>query len=80
MTNHTPCPDRAQFEAAAARLVPIEREVLMLSAGEDLELGAIAARLGISIDAAAGHLADALYNLHRLLDEPGRPWWRFWRG
>jgi len=70
--------DQARLEPAAARLRPIEREVLDLSAGQGLGYDEIAARLGISADAVKDHLADALYELSRQLERRERPWWRFW--
>jgi RNA polymerase sigma factor (sigma-70 family) len=67
-----------RLEEAAARLRPIEREVLFLSASEGLPYAEIAARLGISTEAVKGHLADALYFLDRDLERQERPWWKFW--
>jgi DNA-directed RNA polymerase specialized sigma24 family protein len=70
-------PDRGRLEEAIARLAPIEREVLLLSVGEGLNIDQIAGRLGLSGEAATRHLAGALCALDRLLERP-RPWWRFW--
>lgn len=67
-----------RLEKAAARLRPIEREVLVLSAREGLSNGEIAARLGITPEAAERLLARALCSLDRALERQGRPWWRFW--
>lgn len=67
-----------ELEKAAARLRPIEREVLFLSAREGLLYAEIAARLGISAEAVKGHFADALYRLDRDLERRERPWWKFW--
>ena len=71
-------PDPGRIEKAASRLSAIEREVLFLSAKEGLPTDEIATRLGLSSEAAERHLADALYNLDRLLERQDRPWWRFW--
>ena len=67
-----------RIERAAAKLRPIEREVLFLSAREGLRNDAVAARLGITAEAAERHLADALYHLGRNLNRQERPWWKFW--
>lgn len=80
MTSKFARPEQARFNIAIARLSPMEREVLKLSAAENLDLDEVAARLGITSEAAAGHLADALYRLHRLLDRSRRPARRSWWG
>ena len=67
-----------RLEKAVSRLRPIEREVLFFSARDGLRYHEIAARLGISTEAAEHHLADALYHLDRHLERQERPWWRFW--
>jgi DNA-directed RNA polymerase specialized sigma24 family protein len=67
-----------RLERAALKLRPIELEVLLLSAQDRLPNHQIAARLGITTDAAEGHLADALYHLNRNMDREERPWWKFW--
>jgi RNA polymerase sigma factor (sigma-70 family) len=67
-----------RLERAVAKLRPIEREVLALSAREGLSNGEIAARLGITREAAERLLAKALRRLDRTLERQERPWWRFW--
>jgi RNA polymerase sigma factor (sigma-70 family) len=69
---------RRRIERALSRLRPIEREVLSLSAGEGLGLAEIALRLGIPVEAAQRHLADALYRLDRVLERRPRSCW-LWR-
>jgi len=71
-------PDSDRLEKAIRRLSPIEREVLLLSARDGLASIEIAARLDLSSQAVERHLADALFNLDRLLERQARPWWRFW--
>lgn len=66
------------LERAALGLRPIEREVLVLSAREGLSNGEIAARLGITPEAAERLLARALCRLDRAIERQERPWWRFW--
>ena len=66
---------RRTMERALSKLKPIERDVLMLSAREGLGLGDIALRLGISVEAVQGHLADALCRLDRLLQPRTRWYW-----
>ena len=66
------------LEKAASSLRPIEREVLVLSARERLSNGEIAARLGITAQAAERLVARALCKLDRALERQERPWWRFW--
>ena len=74
-----PCPpDPDRLERAIRRLAPIERDVLFLSAREGLPTKEIAARLELSGEAVERRLADALFNLDRLLERQARPWWRFW--
>jgi len=67
-----------RLEKAATKLRPIEREVLVLSARDGLSNAEIAARLGITTEAAERLLARALCNLDRALERQSRPWWRFW--
>ena len=67
-----------RLEKAAARLRPVEREVLVLSAREHLRNDEIAARLGITTEAAERLLATALCRLDRALERQERPWRRFW--
>ena len=67
-----------RLEKAASSLRPIEREVLVLSARERLSNDEIAARLGITAQAAERLLARALCRLDRALEQQERPWWRFW--
>ena len=67
-----------QVEKATARLRPLEREVLFLSARERLSNDEVAARLGITTKVAERLLANALCKLDRALERQGRPWWKFW--
>ena len=67
-----------RLEKAASSLRPIEREALVLSARERLSNDEIAARLGITAQAAERLLARALCRLDRALERQERPWWRFW--
>ena len=69
---------RRRIERALSRLRPIKRDVLLLSAREGLSVFEIASRLGIPVEAAQCHLADALYRLDRML-ERRRSWWWPWR-
>ncbi len=75
---HPPLSEVARVERAATSLPPLEREVLVLSAGHGLNNRDIAARLGISERRAERLLARALRKFDRALHEPSRPWWRFW--
>lgn len=65
-----------RLERAAAGLRPIEREVLVFSARERLSNDEIAARLGITAEAAERLLARALCRLDRGLERQRRTWWR----
>ena len=70
--------DAGRIERAARCLSSREREVLVLSAGENLGLDTVADRLGLSTTEAERLLADALCKLDRALRRQERPWWRFW--
>ena len=78
MANNRLEPTLEFLELAATRLAPLEREVLILSAREQLSNAEIAVRLGISPEAAERLLASALRRLDRALERQKRPWWRFW--
>lgn len=67
-----------RLERAVSSLRPVEREVLLLSARDGLSKQEIAARLGITADAAERLLARALCRIDRTLERQRRPWWRFW--
>ena len=67
-----------RLERAASSLRPIEREVLLLSSRERLSNAEIAARLGMTTQAAERLLARTISKLDRALDRQERPWWRFW--
>jgi DNA-directed RNA polymerase specialized sigma24 family protein len=78
MANERQPVDLVRLRKAAAKLRPIEREVLYLSSAEELRNDAVAERLGITTEAAEGHLANALIKLDREMERQERPWWRFW--
>ena len=65
-------------ERAALVLSPLEREVLVLSAGHGLRNHEIAARLGISERRAEQLLARALRKFARAVQRRRKPWWRLW--
>jgi RNA polymerase sigma factor (sigma-70 family) len=74
-------PDAAEVRRvnrAAACLSPLEREVLVLSAGRGLRNAEIAARLGIGERRAEHILARALYKFDRAMEQRPRRWWRLW--
>jgi DNA-directed RNA polymerase specialized sigma24 family protein len=70
--------EQERVERGAAALSPLEREVLILSAGHGLPSREIAARLGIGGRRAERLLARALRKFDRALDEGRRSWWRLW--
>ena len=78
MASDRPPPTLERLEKAAVGLRPLEREVLILGAGEHLSNEQIAERLGITSSAAQRVLARALRKLDRALERQARPWWRFW--
>ena len=78
MARDRPSMPSDRLEKAASSLRPIEREVLILSARDRLSNDAIAARLGITAQAAERLLAEALFRLDRALERQDRPWWKFW--
>ena len=67
-----------RVEHASAVLSPLELEILVLSAGRQLPIADIAARLQINEARAERLLARALRKFDRALRETGKPWWRFW--
>lgn len=78
MARDRPTVTPERLEQAAARLRPLEHEVLFLSARDHLANDQIAEHLGISTEAAERLLAKALRKLDRALERQERPWWRFW--
>ena len=78
MARDRPSVTLERLEKAASSLRPTEREVLVLSARERLSSDQIAARLGITPEAAERLLAGAICGLDRALERQERPWWRFW--
>jgi RNA polymerase sigma factor (sigma-70 family) len=78
MARDRPSTTLERLEKAASTLLPIEREVLVLSARERLSNEEIAARLGVSVQAAERLLARAICRLDRTLERKQRPWWKFW--
>jgi len=71
-------PTLEQLERAASTLSPVEREVLVLSACERLSNDDIAARLGMTPEAADRLLARAICRFDAALGRQDRLWWRFW--
>lgn len=67
-----------RLERASSALSPLEREVLVLSAGHGLRTADIAARLAISERRAERLLARALCKFDQALRDPSSPWWRPW--
>lgn len=78
MARNRPSMTLERLETATSSLRPAEREVLVLSARDRLSNDEIAARLGITPEAAERLLAEALYWLDVALERQERPWWRFW--
>ena len=72
-------PEAERVERAAAALSPLEREVLVLSAGQRLRNADIAGRLGISERRAERILARALRKFVRAMNHVPRASWRLWR-
>jgi RNA polymerase sigma factor (sigma-70 family) len=67
-----------QLERAAASLSPVERQVLILSAGHGLVTRKIALRLGLSEKRVERLLANALTKFDSGLECRQRRWWRLW--
>lgn len=67
-----------RMRRALAKMKPIQREIFLRCAADGLTYSQVAKRLGISAEKVQHHLADALYNLDRLMEREERPWWRFW--
>lgn len=78
MANEFPAPDPERLSEALSRLRPIERGIFLLSARNGRTNDEIAARLQIPAEAVECHLADALFNLDRLLKRGDRRWWQSW--
>jgi RNA polymerase sigma factor (sigma-70 family) len=80
MTSKSALSARAEaerLEQAAAGLSPLERDVLVLSAGHGLRNDEIAARLGLSERRAERILAQALRKFDRALRPQGHSGWKF---
>jgi len=67
-----------RVERAASVLSPLERELLVLSAGHRLRNSEIAARLAISESRVERILARAVRKFDRAMDKNPRSWWRRW--
>jgi len=78
MANDRQPGDSERLRKAAAKLRPIEREVLYLSSAEGLRNDAVAERLAITRKVAERHLRNALIKLDREMERQERPWWKFW--
>ena len=63
---------------AVARLSPLERQILVLSAGHRLRNDEIAARLGLSERRVERLLARALRKFDRALEPREQRWWSSW--
>ena len=80
MTSKCAPPARTEVERRqrCSRLFqPLERDVLVLSAGHGLRNDEIAARLGLSERRAERILAQALRKFDRALRPQGHSWWKF---
>ena len=76
----TPVDEIECAERAATKLSPIERDVLVLSAGHGLRNAEIGTRLGITEYQAERILVRALRKFDRALEKQSRPrrrWWWF---
>ena len=71
--------EQERVERAAAALSALERQVLVLSAGQGLRNAEIAARLGMSEARAERILARALCKFARAMEVRPRQWWCWWR-
>ena len=67
-----------RVRSAAERLKPLERDILIMSAGRGLLVGDIASLLGISERCVEPLLARAIYKFDCALERHGRSWWHFW--
>ena len=75
------CAGRGEVERvarAAARMSPLERQILVLSAGHRLRNDEIAARLGLSERRVERLLARALRKFDRALEPREQRWWSSW--
>jgi DNA-directed RNA polymerase specialized sigma24 family protein len=70
--------DTERLERAARALSTLELEVLVLSAGHQMRIPAIAALLGIGEPRAERLLARALRKFDKALHPRERRWWRLW--
>ncbi len=59
---------------AIRKLKRIQREVLLMSSQEGLDYYQIGERLDLTVAQVQRHLADALYNMNRIMTR--RHWWR----
>lgn len=74
-------PDNCEFgrvRRAAKKLKPLERDLLIMSAGRGLPAGDIASLLGMNERRVVRLLAIAIYKFDCALEREGRFWWHFW--
>ena len=74
----TPVDEIERAERAATKLTPIERDVLVLSAGHGLRNAEIGDRLGITETRAERILVRALRKFDRALEDQSKPQRRWW--
>ena len=67
-----------RVQAAFAKLSPAHQEVILLRRVEGLTYPEMGTRLGLTVRQVERRMAQAIYELDKALDEPQRPWWRFW--
>jgi RNA polymerase sigma-70 factor (ECF subfamily) len=67
-----------RMEAIVLRLPRMTREIFLAHRLDDMPYEEIARRTGLSVRKVERHMARAILALVRALDDPPRPWWRFW--
>ena len=67
-----------RLETAFAKLNPAHQEVILMRRVECLTYPEMGIRLGLTVRQVERRLARAIYALDTALNEPQRPWWRFW--
>jgi RNA polymerase sigma-70 factor (ECF subfamily) len=72
--------DTERIEQALLAMPARTRTIFLLHRLDGLTYAAIAERCGIGVNEVERHIAEAMLQLDRALDDRRPPWWRRWLG